>query len=75
MNTIGDVTKHLQGMIETLERYKEKHPEAKFKWIKLSLDWGEFKDAKRDGDSIWYWSINGGEIWITLGFSTEEEEE
>lgn len=72
--TIDQAIEHLQDMAESLKKYKEKYPNAKYKGVQLSLDWWRLEEAKRNGDSIWYWSINWEEIWISLSFSTKNED-
>jgi hypothetical protein len=61
-------------MAERLEEMKNKYPNAKRDWVKLSLNWGKFENARRDWDWIGYCSINWKKIWIDLYFTTKEEE-
>ena len=73
--TIDDAIEHLHEMAENLKKYKEKYPDAEYRGVKLSLNWWRLRDARRDGDLVWYWSINWQEIWIDLSFITKEDEE
>jgi hypothetical protein len=62
-------------MAESLQKMHEKYPDAKYRGVQLSLNWTELKEARRDGDGVWYWSINWQELWIDLHFTTEPEDE
>jgi len=72
--TIDQAIEHLHRMAETLEKYKEKYPKAKWRWIHLSTNWWKFEDMKRDWDWVWYWSINGQELWIDLHLSSQDDD-
>ena len=73
--TIDQTIEHLHWMADKLEEYKHKYPDAKWRWLHLSLNWEKFEDMKWDGDGVWYWGINGQELWIDLHPSSQDEDE
>ena len=73
--TVEQAIEHLHWMAERLEEMQKKYPDAKYRGVKLSLNWGKLEEARRDGDWIWYWGINGKELWIDISFTTKPEEE
>ena len=73
--TIDDAIEYLHHLAESLKSMQEKYPDAEYKGVQLSLNWGKLREARRDGGGVWYWSINWQEIWIDISFTTKDEDE
>lgn len=71
--TFEQAVEVLQDIAQQLKEMKEKYPEAKREWVKLSLNWWKFEKAKRDWSWVYYSSLNWKNIWIELNFSSEDE--